>query len=387
MPSGAVFLATMDAAVKEAIQALVKSREQVYEIVDLSRFEYRRLRAEVEEIKAQTRDLVQQVDALEARARECRQKLAEVSKDFRRYSEADIKRAYEEAEAAQTAFMLSREREQALRKRRDETAQSLRRLETMVGKAEGLVNNVTVALDFLTVNLNKMLPELEELRVRNLMGSRIIMAQEEERKRVSREIHDGPAQAMANVVLHAEISEKLYDSGRPGLKEELNLLKNLVKESLSELRRIIFDLRPMTLDDLGLVPTLNRYLEKYQKAGDFAVLMDIKGKEARLGASAEVALFRLVQEALQNVKKHARAARVKITLDFSPSQVVAVIEDDGVGFDQAKIRRETAGKDSFGLLSMRERVELLNGSFQIKTAPGSGTRIVASIPLGAPGKP
>ncbi|MGE5577405.1 MAG: sensor histidine kinase [Syntrophothermus sp.] len=382
MPSGAVFLATMDAAVKEAIQALTRSREQVFEIVDLSRFEYRRLRTEVEEIKAQTRELVEQVDALEVRARECRQRLAEVSKDFRRYSESDIKKAYEEAEAAQTALMLAREREQVLRKRRDETAQSLRRLETMVGKAEDLVNNVSVALDFLTVNLNKMLPELEELRMRNLMGSRIIMAQEEERKRVSREIHDGPAQAMANVVLHAEICEKLYDSGRPGLKEELTLLKNLVKESLSELRQIIFDLRPMTLDDLGLVPTLHRYLEKYQQAGDFAVVLNIKGREARLGASAEVALFRLVQEALQNVKKHARASQVKITLEYSSAQVVVVIEDNGVGFDVAKIRREAAGKESFGLLSMRERVELLNGSFQIKAAPSSGTRIVASIPFG-----
>ena len=207
------------------------------------------------------------------------------------------------------------------------------------------------------------------------------MAQEEERKRVAREIHDGPAQAMANVVLRAELCEKLLLKNREQVVEELRGLKLAVKESLQEIRRIIFNLRPMTLDDLGLVPTIKRYLTELKEREGFEVKLEVRGKEKRLANTYEVALFRLIQESLNNARKYAQAKQVCVSITTTETSIIVKVSDDGKGFDLQKILNDVAGKTSFGVLSMKERVELLNGKITIDTAIGAGTRITAELPL------
>jgi two-component system sensor histidine kinase DegS len=211
-----------------------------------------------------------------------------------------------------------------------------------------------------------------------MFAAKIIKAQEEERRRVAREIHDGPAQAMANVVFRAEVCERLLESDLARAREELKDLQEQIRYVLKETRKIIFGLRPMTLDDLGLVPTLRRVLDAMrERAGVFPELK-VTGEEKRLTSHIEVGLFRTVQEALTNVEKHAKATTVLVRLDYRPAMVTAVIEDDGQGFDP---NADRSGAESFGLMGMQERIAILGGEFTVKSHEGRGTKVLLKVPL------
>lgn len=212
------------------------------------------------------------------------------------------------------------------------------------------------------------------------LGLQIIRAQEEERKRLSREIHDGPAQSLANVVLRMEYCEKLMDVDPDKVRDELKELKKIVKNNLQDVRKIIFDLRPMALDDLGVVPALKRYIEDFKDKNNINILTSFRGRESRFDPALEIALFRLIQESLNNVVKHARASEVKVSVDVNDNMVKAVVEDNGVGFILAKALNNYAGA-KFGLISMKERTELLGGNINIETKPGQGTKIMFVIPV------
>lgn len=150
---------------------------------------------------------------------------------------------------------------------------------------------------------------------------------------------------------------------------------------MQDIRRIIFNLRPMTLDDLGLVPTLKRYIEEFKAREGQEVNLEVRGEERRLDITYEVALFRLVQESLNNARKHAQAKKLTVKIHTTRQQISVEIADDGRGFDLKKVLSENAGKESFGLLSMKEKIELLKGELDIDSTLGKGTRIIASIPL------
>jgi len=130
-----------------------------------------------------------------------------------------------------------------------------------VEKADNLISQIGISLSYLTGDLENVSLQIEDMKQKRLLGIRIIKAQEEERQRVAREIHDGPAQSMSNIVLKAEICERLVDSDPEKAKDELRTLKSVVRDTLRDVRKIIYDLRPMSLDDLGLIPTLQRYIE------------------------------------------------------------------------------------------------------------------------------
>lgn len=253
---------------------------------------------------------------------------------------------------------------------------------TVVEKAERMAAHVEGAMASLAENLGEIGGHWESIKARYKIGERVIKAQEEERRHVAREIHDGPAQAMANVVLRTEICERLLNAGRSEVHQELDQLKMLVKGALRELRQIIFDLRPMALDDLGLVPTLHRYLENMKAHHGVPVSLSVAGPELRLHSTHEVAIFRVVQESVNNARKHAQASRIHVLIDFeAEDRVVISVEDDGIGFDMETLMTEWVNRESFGLMSMKERIELLDGDFDVSSVPGEGTRIVAGLPI------
>ena len=195
---------------------------------------------------------------------------------------------------------------------------------------------------------------------------------EEERMRIARDMHDGPAQSMANLVLQAEILERLLDRNPKQLVTELAEFKNSVRNALEETRQLIFDLRPMTLDDL-----IKEYGDRYGLATRFNVV----GQERRLPGNTEGVLFRIIQEALTNVHKHARAKMAEVTMNLQPSRVSVVVKDDGQGFDVARTEANLHKNKNLGLLSMRERAELEKGTLEIRSQPGRGTEVKVEIPL------
>ncbi len=213
------------------------------------------------------------------------------------------------------------------------------------------------------------------------MMERILRAQEDERRRVARDIHDGPAQTMANAVIKLEIIERLIAEDPHRALEELRDLRKIIGDGLAEIRRIIFDLRPMILDDLGLGPALRRYTADFSDKHGLPVEMNVLGAETRVDPIVELALFRIVQEALSNVRKHALASRAVVTLGYGKGVVGASVEDDGKGFDLAAVTRNSGKTERFGLSGMRERAKLLGGTLDIDTAPGRGTKVSVRIPV------
>lgn len=367
----------LDKIVKNTIAAVELGKTQIYDIYEAARNEVENVKKDVERIKQETVDIIFKVDELEKNERRSRLKLVEVSRNFSVYSEDDIKKIYEETKNIQVELAVARAQEQSLRRQRDDMEIRLRSIKDTVVKAEQLTTQVGAVLGYLGDEMGGVALKIESMQQSQLFGSRIIRAQEEERRRVSREIHDGPAQAMANIVFRAEVCERLIDVDVVRAKKELGDLREQVRACLKETRKIIFDLRPMTLDDLGLVPTVKRFLDTLKERSGIISAVRLIGEERRLDSYVEVGLFRTIQEAVNNVEKHAGASVINIVIEFLRDAVTVTVEDNGKGFDTA----ESVGSESFGLLGMRERINLLNGEFAIKSLKGTGTKISIKVNL------
>ncbi|MBU2702085.1 two-component system sensor histidine kinase DegS [Sporomusaceae bacterium BoRhaA] len=367
----------LDEIIKRTLEAVESGKSQIYDVYEAARNEMDNVQRDVEKAKKEIIAVIFKVDELDHRERRGRIRLMEVSRNFSIYTEQDIRQAYEEANNLQVELAISREQEQSLRQRRDELEIRLKKLQQTVGKAEELVSKVGVVLGFLSNEMGGVLASLDTLQQRQCFGAKIIQAQEEERRRVAREIHDGPAQSMASVVFRAEVCERLVDIDIVRCKGELSSLREQVRSCLKEIRKIIFALRPMTLDDLGLVPTLRRILESFQERTTVSTELTILGQEKRVDSYVEVAIFRVIQEAMNNVEKHAQANHVRVILEFSNHTVKAVVTDDGIGFENV----EHIGSESFGLMGMKERLSILDGELAIESKNGQGTKIKIRVPL------
>lgn len=204
----------------------------------------------------------------------------------------------------------------------------------------------------------------------------IVNAQEAERQRLSRQMHDGPAQALSNFILQTEIAMRLLDVDPVQAKDELGSLKNSAMGTFQKVRNFIFELRPMMLDDLGLVPTLKKYTEAFKEQTSLEVNLSVTGNERRLEPYLEVMIFRAFQELLGNASRHSQATTIKAHLDLGNENLRISVDDNGKGFDQ-EILKESS---NLGLKLIRERVEMLGGNFEIDSTIGSGARISFSVP-------
>jgi two-component system sensor histidine kinase DegS len=210
---------------------------------------------------------------------------------------------------------------------------------------------------------------------------RVIEAQEGERRRLSRAMHDGPAQSMTNFILQAEICQRLFGSDPERASAELVQLKTASTDTFQQIRDFIFELRPMMLDDLGLVPTVRRYAEMYREKNRLPIEVTLLGKDRRLEPYLEITVFRIIQELLNNVRDHAQASQVRVTVELEDRWVRAAVEDNGVGFNVDETLVAARQKQTLGLSTMYERVEMLGGKLEIESKPGQGTRVVVDIPI------
>ncbi|WNQ11591.1 sensor histidine kinase [Paenibacillus aurantius] len=372
----------IDKVIKNAIEVMESSKYQLFEICESVRAERDSLYRELQQVMEETSSTIDQVDRLELEYRRSRIRLTEVSRDFHKYKEEDIRVAYDSATQLQMQLTIYREKETHLKSRRDDLQKRVKNVDRQVERAESLVSQMDVILEYLSGDLSRVTRILESAKNRQLLGLKIILAQEEERKRIAREIHDGLAQTMANVVLRTEISERMlgmqqYDA----VKEELVDLKGQVRTGLEEVRKMIFNLRPMALDDLGLVPTLRRFVQDYEDKTRIRTQFDFYGKETRLPSGMEVAIYRLIQEAFSNVMKHAEASFISLEVTFTKETVLIVVRDNGKGFDVELVEAKISKGTNFGLMGMRERIELLEGRMQFESSQEGGTKITMQIPI------
>ncbi len=210
------------------------------------------------------------------------------------------------------------------------------------------------------------------------MSSRILTAHEEERKRIARELHDDTAQAITSILVRLRLLERSTEDAE--VLKNVEELRELTSGALDSVRRMAMDLRPASLDDLGLVPALQSYAEQFSQSTPIAVSLEVEGLGRRLPRDVELVLYRVFQEALTNVSKHASAKTALVQLKRRRNEVTLVIEDDGAGFDPGDL--SPAQGTGLGLFGMRERLTLVGGVVEVESEKGKGTKIEARVPLG-----
>ncbi len=364
--------------------ALKDAHGEVHSIGEEARKELQSLYLRREKLASEIEKIIREVDEAEESFEVARKWLAKVSADFSRYSEQDIKEAYSTAEKKQLNLFKLREKERSLRRERDEVDRRIRELEKLVGKIDELAKRLRIAMDLLSGNIEKVQKEILDLKGRAELAPVVVQVFEKERKRLAREIHDGPAQYLANAIFRLDICERFLEMGElERLKREISDLKGILQANLSDVRRFITDLRPMLLEDLGLVSALSRYVEEWKRLSGINVEFKVLGDVSEIAnKDIEIAIFRIVQEALSNVHKHAKASNVKILLEIRRDFVSALIEDDGVGFDIREVKKRSIEKGSLGIFSMEERARALGGTLKIVSERGRGTKIMVRIPQG-----
>ncbi len=349
--------------IEEKLDALAKE----------SRSDWERLNNEIKENDGTIRSLQGEVDRLGARETSLAGRLKDMENNMEEYSLPDIKAIFNSSHETQMRLLMMRQQldtlqaKQRLMKEKQSLSNKVAQLLSQRPKSSGDHPIARVAGATSTQDAQDMV-------------AKIIQAQENERLRVSRQLHDGPAQAMSNLVLRAEICERWMEADLVRARSELGGLKSMVNDTLQETRRFIFELRPMILDDLGLLPTLRRYIKDYGDKNKIEVNLSVNGRERRLPNHVEVAIFRIIQDALTNVARHAEALHVQLMLDLNENSVSITVEDDGVGFDINKLNLDSQQK-SLGISSMGQRIDMLGGQLNIESTMGRGTRVSALIPL------
>ncbi|MHB2019344.1 MAG: response regulator [Candidatus Xenobia bacterium] len=220
----------------------------------------------------------------------------------------------------------------------------------------------------------------KQRQVEQLLG-KVIQAQEEERKRVATEIHDGVAQTMVGMLTMTQTAMSLLEVDKTATAQQLEELKKVIGDSVKEIRQIIFNLRPSALDNLGLVLCLQNYVKRYERESGINVAMDIGGAQRRLPPTLETTVFRLVQESLTNVKKHAAAQHVRIRITIDQTHVAIRVADDGRGFNWSEVTEKFLKGDSHGLEGMKERAALMRGKLNVISGEGKGTVVEVEIPI------
>jgi nitrate/nitrite-specific signal transduction histidine kinase len=263
---------------------------------------------------------------------------------------------------------------------------------SMIGEAaQGTGTMADTTLDMLTAigsqigiavenaSLYQELSQKEALRKR-LLG-RLLTAQEEERKRIARELHDDTSQALTSLLVKLKVMDEA--DSLEAVRAQVDDLREDVARTLDEVHDLSLGLRSAVLDDLGLTAALRQYLKGYQR--EFQLLVDLQalgGEEFDLSSQVESALYQIIQEALINVARHAQCKRISIVLQRRDATMIAIVEDDGVGFDVTQVMGSRPEKRNLGLYGMQERASLVGGSVTIESTPGVGTTVFVEMPLG-----
>jgi signal transduction histidine kinase len=212
---------------------------------------------------------------------------------------------------------------------------------------------------------------------------RLVMLEDEVRKRLARDLHDGPTQMVASIIMSLSFSKELMVRA-PGLaSSEIDQALTVAEQALKQLRSFLFDLRPVILETQGLVPALELYTERLSETDPLNIVLTVENELERLSPKAEVTIFAIIQEAVNNVKKYAQASQVDLILrpDAERDTLTVIIKDDGVGFDVRAVQEGYDKQGSLGMISMQERTNVLNGLLEIRSQAGQGTEVVLMLPL------
>lgn len=334
-------------------------------LIELTFSAYEKTQAELIEIDVLIKQSAAEVERLAQRNARVANYLSQLQTNFDTVPREDIKEAYDALINAQQRLFTMRGQLEKLQS----DQRNLRRLADMqrrlLAVTEGLAD----------------LPDAPA-RARDQMNAiRIIQTEEIARQVLVRRMHDGPASSLSNFILQAEICERYFDADPDQAKKELKALKKSAAETFNAVKSFIFDLRPMMLDDLGVVPTLRRYIESFDEKHDISVTLNVTGQAGRLEEHVEVTIFRAVQELLNNARVHGHANEIDVVLDIDEERLLVVVEDNGGGFNVDETLSEQSTRSTIGLPTLKDRIAMLDGQLSIQSSLGRGTRVEFTIPV------
>jgi len=371
----------MNKIIKNVIEKISSSRGQILDIVDNIIRNQENLMLELGKVINDVTRVIDEVDELEKQDKACRRRLAEVSANFLKFTESDIKVAYEKASDIRVKFFTKQNEEKSLRERRDSLERALKDIMMNIKNGENIINQISIAIGCLEGDIFSIL-EGADKNSEMFIGIKVLEAQENERKRIARDVHDGPAQHMANVIMKVDICNMVIQRDlQEGLKE-LADLKESAKVALREVRNIIFDLRPMSLDDLGLSETICQIVNAISQESDIDIKLELKPINTEIEHIIQIAVYRIIQEIFNNIRKHSKAKHVEVRLDYGTKYLILIITDDGVGFNVEETLKTVKTQGfSYGLIGILDRVNQLQGEIQIKSAEGAGTTYTVKLPI------
>ncbi len=350
-------------------ETLLDENPSMENFVDDISTKYEQTEKELKEIDMLIQQSAAEVERLAQRNAQVTNYVQQLQTNFETIPRNDIKEAYEALNSAQQRLYTMRgqlEKLQSDQRNLEKLSETQRLIVEYTGRGGSYSPSASNANEATPGDLTDVI--------------RVIRAQEAERQSLVRRMHDGPASSLSNFILQAEICQRFFDSDPDRARTELNSLKSAAALTFNNVKNFIFDLRPMMLDDLGVIPTLRRYVESFQEQNNMPVTLTVTGTERRLESHIEVTIFRAVQELLNNAHKHAQASQTQVLVDIGQDLVTAAVEDNGSGF----IVDETfssSNRETIGLPSIKERITMLGGEFKIHSSLGQGTRAEFSIPV------
>lgn len=348
---------------------MTDSRDQ---LVDTISQEMKRIKEKLTEIKGQIDQTQLVVDREQQRNADIATELRTIQDNIETVPRQDIRTKYDEAIDAR--FRLTTMRGQL--EKFQSSREVLERQQTILAQ----LLNIVQGIDSLPASEPASATGLRPTSV-NIV--RIVQAQEEEKLRLARLMHDGPAQSLTNFILQTEICQRLFDRDPARAAEELGNLKSTASVTFQKVRDFIFDLRPMMLDDLGVIPTIRRYVDSFKEKNDLDTKLELMGEERRLESHREVMVFRGIQELMGHARDYAAASELTIRLDIASDRVRVDVEDNGRGFDaQAAFTGDDTHLDprSQSILTLKEKFELVGGALSVTSSETDGTRVHIELP-------
>jgi len=320
---------------------------------------------ELEEIDILVKQSSAEVERLTQRNTRVANYLSQLHTNFDTIPREDIKEGYEALINAQQRLFSMRGQLEKLQS----DQRNLRRLAQMQRRLLAVTEGIAE------------LPEAKQRGPDPVNIIRVIQTEEAARRVLVRRMHDGPASSLSNFILQAEICERYFEIDPDKSREELQNLKLSAGNTFAAVKNFIFDLRPMMLDDLGVVPTLRRYVESVGEKYEVKVDLNVTGPTHRLEEHVEVTVFRAVQELLNNARIHGQASEIQINMDQDDERLLVVVDDNGGGFNVSETLKTGDSRQTIGLPTLQDRVAMLNGELNIQSTLGQGTRVEFTIPV------
>ncbi|WP_291652130.1 sensor histidine kinase [Clostridium sp.] len=371
--------------VKEIIDGVIEEinvgKSKIFHIADAMRDELEIKRKELNDVKSRLLKVINEVDYLEKADKAMRNKLVEESKKLSQVDSDLFKEVYEEALDIRVRYITKQNEEKELILKRDTLERALKKYNLNIEEAQGAVNQINIALGYLEGNVLDIINDQDE-NSQMITGIKILENQELERQRIAREIHDGPAQYIANAMMRVDFCKVVVQKDLEKGINELDDLKFNIRMALKEVRGIIYDLRPLQLEELGLMEAIRDMINIISAENDIKIDIIVDKSSYEVEKIIQIAIYRIIQEILNNIKKHSKAKYVDFRISYIKDFIYIYIKDDGIGFNVQETIINTKQKGNrYGLLGIFERVKQLRGKIEIKSLKGEGTIYKIRLPI------